>query len=75
MGAELVKPELIESIKVYHFEPGDTLVFHTEQRIWPDAADRIRAMAERQFPGIKAIVLCDGLKLDVIRGLPPEVKE
>lgn len=51
-------------VSVLKLERGDTLVLSTDRAISEDVAKRIRDYMEDKFPGIKAMVLGDGLSID-----------
>jgi hypothetical protein len=56
-------------VSVLKLQPGDTLVLTAPGYITQEAAERIKRYTEERFPGVNAIVLGDGLKVDgVLRG-------
>lgn len=51
-------------MSVLKCQPGDVLVFRTDAIISADQAARIQAAMAHVCPGVKSIVLSDGMKLD-----------
>jgi hypothetical protein len=51
-----------------NLEPSDVLVFKTNRILSKEQADRLREIAKVAIPGIKALVLEDGLDLSVLSG-------
>ncbi|HSW83542.1 MAG TPA: hypothetical protein VLH12_08710 [Usitatibacter sp.] len=60
--------ELVEATMLTELQPGDVLVVKCDEVLSHDAAHRLRESLENTFPGTKAIVLCGGLTLEVMRG-------
>lgn len=55
-------------VSVLKCQPGDTLVLRSTGRLHMEDCERIQQHFEHIFPGLKAIVLKDGMTLDgVIR--------
>lgn len=67
---QVLTPELIGAIKVYHFEPGDVVIIRCPGMIEVDTAERIKRMWNTHVPGVRCLVFSEGMELDVIRGLP-----
>jgi hypothetical protein len=62
------KDEISLDLAVLKTQPGDILVLTAPSAISPDTAERLSKHFEHAFPGLKAMVLGDGLKVDgVIR--------
>lgn len=60
-------------VSVLKVEPGDTLVLTLNGHCSQEMAESIKALAEERWPGMKAMVLGEGLKVSgVLRGLPWE---
>lgn len=54
-------------VEVHELRPGDRLVLRVPGVVTQETADRLRAQIEARFPGHVAVVLGDGMTLDVVR--------
>ncbi len=53
-------------LAVASLKPGDVVVIHSPRPLSKDVHDRLKAKVEEEFPGHKAMILCDGLKLGIL---------
>ena len=56
---------LVESARVVKYEPGDTIVFRTPDRLSMEDAVRIRRTLGELFPGAQLAVVDSGADLEV----------
>lgn len=61
--------ELIDTLKVHRFEPGDRLIVKLAQHISYEGFERLRRQLELWAPGVKVAVLDPGVEFEVARGL------
>lgn len=61
------KPEWMEHLGVLRIEPGDVLVLRSGMSLSLDVVNDLQKSIERVFPGVKCVVLSDGLELGVVR--------
>ena len=55
------------SVREARIEADDVLVLEVPEMISVDTAEQLKQRLERVFPGRKAIVLCDGIKLSIVK--------
>lgn len=51
-------------VNVLRVQPGDTLILSAPEAISAETAARIKTFVEREFLGIRALILSDGLSID-----------
>ena len=62
-------PELTRII-VAQLKPGDVIVIESEERLRLEHIERLHDMVSQVWPGLKVVVLDNGLKLTVIQAPP-----
>ncbi len=57
----------VQKVERLSLAPNDTLVLTCPGSLSQDTAVRLREHLEKEFPGIKVLILADGLEIKVIR--------
>ena len=67
----MTESDLIGTLKVHTFEPGDRLILKLAHEIYYEDMLHLREQFEKWAPGVKVAVLSPGMELEVARGLEP----
>lgn len=65
----MTEPEMIDSLRVHRFEPGDRLLVKVPEYTPHAEVERIKLLAW-QWSGVPVLVMSRELEIEVARGLP-----
>lgn len=63
------------SFEVFNYRPGDTIIIKTKEHLSEVACERIEKILEMAFPGMKAVILENGMDMEILREQRKDLEE